>query len=217
MTDGLTPAAPSTEPSSEDRSAARLNLGQTVAGAILVMVGVAWLVEAADWADVPWRGLLAGALILVGVALMAGARSGSHGGLIAFGLVLAIAMALSGAIEVLADIPLNAGIGEQRHRPVAQVDDEYRWGIGSMTVDLRGSTADLEGHTISASVAIGELIVILPADVSVSVTARSGIGEVRVLDEYSAGLGSDVTLTEEADATLVLELEVAIGKVEVRR
>jgi len=217
MTEDLTPVSPSTEPSFEDRGAARLNLGQIVAGGILVMIGIAWLIEAADWADVPWRGLLAGALILVGVALLAGARSGSHGGLIAFGLVLAVAMALSGAIEVLVDIPLNAGIGEQRHRPVDEVDDEYRWGIGSMTVALRGSTADLEGRTIAASVAIGELIVILPADVSVSVTARSGIGEVRVFDEYSAGLGSDVEFTEEADAILVLDLEVAIGKVEVRR
>ena len=193
-----------------------MNLGQTVAGAILVMIGIAWLVEAADWADVPWRGLLAGALMLVGIALMVGARSGSHGGLIAFGVVLAFVMALSGAIEVLADIPLNAGVGEERHRPVAQIDDEYRWGIGSMTVDLRGATG-LDGHTITASVAIGELIVIVPDDVAVSVTATSGIGEVQVLGERSAGLGADVEFTEEGGGRLVLHLEVAIGKVEVRR
>lgn len=216
MTDDLTPVSPSMEPSSPDQSPGRLNLGQTVAGAILVMIGIAWLIEAADWGDVPWRGLLAGALMVVGVALMLGARSGSHGGLIAFGVVLAVVMAMSGAIEVLVDIPLNAGIGEERHRPVAEVDDEYRWGIGSMTVDL-SDAAGLEGHTITASVAIGELIVIVPDDVAVSVTATSGIGEVRVLDERSAGLGADVEFTEEGDGRLVLELEVAIGKVEVRR
>lgn len=216
MTDDFTPASPPTEPSSPDEVSERVNLGRIVAGAILVMIGIAWLIEAANWGDVPWRGLLAGALMVVGVVLMIGARSGSHGGLLAFGMVLAVVMAMSGAIEVLADIPLNAGIGEERHRPVAQVDDEYRWGIGSMTVDLRGA-ADLDGHTIAASVAIGELIVILPDDVAVSVTATSGIGEVRVLDERSAGLGADLELTEQGDGRLVLHLEVAIGKVEVRR
>lgn len=216
MTDSLTPESLSSEPSAVDQGPERLNLGRIVAGAILVMIGVAWLIEAADWGDVPWRGLLAVALMVVGAALMVGSRRGSHGGLIAFGVVLAVVMAMSGAIEVLADIPLNAGIGEERHRPVAQIDDEYRWGIGSMTVDLRGAT-DLGGHTITASVAIGELIVIVPDDVAVSVTATSGIGEVRVLDERSAGLGADVEFTEEGDGRLVLELEVAIGKVEVRR
>lgn len=216
MTDSLTPESLSSEPPAVDQGPERLNLGQIVAGAILVMIGVAWLIEAADWGDVPWRGLLAVALMVVGVALMVGSRRGSHGGLIAFGVVLAVVMAMSGAIEVLADIPLNAGIGEERHRPVAQVDDEYRWGIGSMTVDLRGAT-DLGGHTITASVAIGELIVIVPDGVAISVTATSGIGEVRVLGEHSAGLGADLEITEEGYGRLVLDLEVAIGKVEVRR
>ena len=216
MTEPLTPESLSSEPSAVAQGPELLNLGQIVAGAILVMIGVAWLVEAADWGDVPWRGLLAVALMVVGVALMVGSRRGSHGGLIAFGVALAVVMAMSGAIEVLTDIPLNAGIGEERHRPVAQVDDEYRWGIGSMTVDLRGAT-DLEGNTITASVAIGELIVIVPDDVAISVTATSGIGEVRVLGEHSAGLGADLEFTEEGDRRLVLDLEVAIGKVEVRR
>jgi len=216
MTEPLTPDSLSSEPSAVDQGPERLNLGQIVAGAILVMIGVAWLVEAADWGDVPWRGLLAVALMVVGVALMVGSRRDSHGSLIAFGVVLAVVMAMSGAIEVLTDIPLNAGIGEERHRPVAQVDDEYRWGIGSMTVDLRGVT-DLGGHTITASVAIGELIVIVPDDVAISVTATSGIGEVRVLGRHSAGLGADLEFTEEGEGRLVLELEVAIGKVEVRR
>jgi len=191
-------------------------LGQIVAGAILMMIGAAWLVEAADWADVPWRGLLAGALLLVGVALIFGARTGSHGGLIAFGLVLAVILSLSSAFAVLADIPLTGGIGEQRHRPVEVVEDEYRWGIGSMTLDLRGATADLDGRTVEASVAIGQLIVYLPEGMSVEINAHAGIGEARVFGETSGGFGSDV-LVSGGEGALILELDVAIGKVEVRR
>lgn len=214
MTDDLTPQT--TDPLAPTPDRPEFGLGQIVAGAILVMLGVAWLIEAADWANVPWRGLLAGALVVVGAALMFGARHRSHGGLIAFGIGLAILLSLSSAISVLADIPLTGGIGEQRHRPIELVDDEYRWGIGSMTLDLRDTSADLSGRTVAASVAIGELIVYVPADMDVDIDAHAGIGEARVFGETSGGFDSGVQVTGGQDA-LTLDLDVAIGKVEVRR
>ncbi|MCB2223941.1 MAG: cell wall-active antibiotics response protein [Actinobacteria bacterium] len=193
----------------------RFGFGQIVAGALLILLGGAWLIESLDWADVPWRALLAAALIVVGIALMVGARHGSHGGLIAFGIVLAVVMALSSALAVLADIPLTGGIGEQRLHPVAAVDDEYHWGIGSMTVDLRDA-GGLDGRTIEATVAIGELIVYVPDGLAVRIDARAGIGEVRVDGRSSGGFDADLTV-DDGDAQLVLDLDVAIGKVEVRR
>jgi len=214
MTDDLAPQTTDPSPATDDRQA--YGLGRMVAGVILVMVGIAWMIEAADWADVPWQGLLAAAVIVVGIALMFGARTGSHSGLIGFGIALAVLLSVSSAIAVLADIPLTGGIGEQRHRPIAVVSDEYRWGIGSMTLDLRDTTADLEGLNLAASVGIGELIVYLPDGVSVEIDAHAGIGEVRVFGEKSGGLDSDVRVSGE-DGALVLDLDVAIGKVVVRR
>jgi hypothetical protein len=205
---------PHPAPPAEDRGT---GLGQIVAGGILALVGAAWLVDAAGWAELPWQALLAGALMVVGAALVYGSRTASHGGLIALGVVLAVVMALSSAIEVLADVPLSGGIGEQRHHPVAEVDGEYRWGIGSMHVDLRDTSVDLEGLTIEASVGIGELVVFLPGDVAVDVDARAGIGEVVVLDRRSSGLGSDLRVDDGEGEPLVLDLDVAIGRVEVRR
>ncbi len=217
MTDDFTPQT-------DDTTSTRrpvLGLGQIVTGSILVMVGFAWLAEAADWFDVPWRGLLAGALVVVGVALMFGARHGSHGGLIAFGVVLAVLLSLSSAIAVLADIPLSGGIGEQRHRPTATLDAEYRWGLGQMTLDLRDLDPAEAARRLEASVAIGELVVYLPDDLAVTVDARAGIGEVVVLGERSSGFDATMSATTQAtDATggqLTLDLEVAIGKVEVSR
>lgn len=210
------PSEPQPAPPSDTRTGG-VGLGQVVTGAILVLIGIAWLVEASGWADLPWRALLAGALIVVGAALMYGSRTASHGGLIAFGVILAVVMALSSAIEVLADIPLSGGIGEERHRPGAVVEAEYRWGIGSMHIDLRDTTAELEGLEIDASVGIGELVVFLPEGVAVDIDARSGIGEVIVLDRRSAGIGSDLRVTDGEGDPLVLDLDVAIGKVEVHR
>lgn len=219
MTDELTPNVSRDEaaPAGPIREPDGPILGQVVGGALLILIGAAWLVEAADWGDVPWRVLLASALIIVGVALMWGARTGRHGGLIAFGVILTLAVALGTALEVLADIPLTGGVGEESHRPVASVDDEYRWALGSMTLDLSGVGVPLEGRTVAASVAIGELIVIVPPDVQLHIDARSGIGEVDVLEERSSGLGADLTLDEGAAPALTLDLDVAIGKVEVRR
>ncbi len=213
MTDDL---IPQTVEGSAPPGRRGIGLGQIVAGAVLMLIGLAWLTEAAGWADIPWRGLLAGALVVVGVALMYGARSGSHGGLIAFGIVLAVLLSLSSAITVLADIPLTGGIGEQRHSPVTTVDDEYRWGIGSMTLDLRGATADLTGRTVEASVGIGELIVYVPGEMTVTIDAHAGIGEARVFGKASSGFDSNVAVAG-GEGAWVLELDVAIGKVEVRR
>ena len=191
-------------------------LGRIVAGMILMAVGAGWLAEAAGWADVPWRALLAGALILVGAALMLGASSGPQRGLIVFGTILAGAVALSSAIEVIADAPFGRGIGEQTHRPEA-ADAAYRWGIGTMTLDLRDAEPPREGSSIEASIGIGELIVIIPRGVAVRIEARSGIGEVVVFGEQRGGLDARIEGSDEASPGLDLRLDVAIGRVEVRR
>ena len=203
-------------------------LGHVVLGAILVLIGVGWLLEALDLADVPWRFLLPAALILVGAALTFGARTGSHGGLVAVGVVLTALVLLAGAIDALADIPFSGGIGDESHRPTAAVEDEYRWGIGKMTLDLRAADA-LAGRQIEASVVVGELIVILPPEAAFRITAHAGVGEVIVLGQQSGGfdaelecVGTGAAVTcggagELGPPILQLDLEVAMGKVEVQR
>ena len=205
-------------------------LGHIVLGAILVLIGVGWLLEALDVVDIPWRFLLPSALIIVGVALAVGARTGSHGGLVAVGVVLTVLVLLAGALDVLADIPFSGGIGDKNHQPTAAVQDEYRWGMGKMTLDLREADA-LAGEEIEASVVIGELIVIVPDDVLLVITAHSGVGDVIVFGEESGGFDADLECVgtaleiscggdgalNPALASLRLDLEVAVGKVEVQR
>lgn len=206
----------------------RPRLGHIVTGAILVLIGVGWLLEALDITDVPWRFLLPSALIVVGVALVFGARTGAHGGLIAVGILLTVLVLAAGAIEALADIPLAGGIGDESHTP-ALVDDEYRWGLGKMTLDLRQAEA-LAGEEIEASVVLGELVVIVPPGVPLVVAAHAGVGEVVVFEKSSGGF--DIALACRGTAAAVscdgedpgppaaylrLELDVAMGKVEVQR
>ena len=203
-------------------------LGHIVLGAVLVLIGVGWLIEALDVADVPWRFLLPSILILVGLALALGARTGRHGGLIAFGVVLTVLVLLAGVFEVLLDIPLSGGVGDRTRTPTT-AEDEYRWGVGKMTLDLRRAQ-DLPGEEIAASVVVGELVVIVPDDVPLVIEARAGLGEVVVLGESADGVDPSLECygssrevdcsspaTEAGERSLHLTLEVGLGKVEVQR
>lgn len=223
---GPSPGAPPPVPRAQAMRGPRL--GHIVLGAVLVLIGVGWLLEALDLADVPWRLLLPSALILVGAALMVGARTGRHSGLVAVGAVLTVLVLLAGALEVIVNVPLAGGIGDKTHQPAAVVAEEYRWGMGKMTLDLRRAQG-LPGESVSASVVLGELVVVVPGNVALVINARAGLGEVIVLGTKADGVdpalectgtGRAVTCSAGAAAAedaLRLDLEVALGKVEVRR
>ena len=196
-------------------SLSRVPLGRTVAGAVLVLIGALWLVEEFTDTDLPWTAVLAAILILVGVTLMLAADSGPHGGLVTLGIALTVVLIASSAFTVLADVPFTGGVGENDLTPTA-LDDEYRWAVGSMTLDL--TEADLDGRTVEASVGIGELIVIVPTD-AVTVDAGAGIGEVLVFATSQSGLSVEVVIEapDGSELAVHLILRVGIGKVEVRR
>ena len=195
------------------------SLGQIVVGSFLVLVGVGWFLEAADIADVPWRALLPASLIVIGAALVFGSRTARHGGIIALGVVLTIAVASAGAVEVLIDIPITGGVGEERAVVIGDIEAEYRHALGSYTVDLRDGVIGPGGGEVEISLAIGELVVIVPPEATLEIDARAGIGEVIVFDRQASGFGADLEYRSEdgRERVLTLDLDVAIGQVEVRR
>jgi|GEM_PF-463675 len=226
------PAQPAAAPPAPPTPAApRLGgprLSHIVLGAVLVLIGVGWLLEALDVADVPWRFLLPSVLILVGLALTLGARTGRHGGLIAFGVVLTAMVLLAGVFEVLMDVPLSGGVGDRTRTPTTAAD-EYRWGVGKMTLDLRRAEG-LPGQEIAASVVVGELVVIVPDDVPLVIDARAGLGEVSVLGAGADGVDPSLECVGSSrvvdcsssgaaagERALHLTLQVGLGKVEVQR
>jgi hypothetical protein len=185
-------------------------LGNLVGGALLIVLGVLWLLDVLDVITISWQQLLAAALVVVGAGLVWGSRTAHHGGLIAFGIILTVAVMFASTVEVLADIRFGGGVGE---RVIGPDDvDGRRLAVGSLTVDLRGG--DLSG-VVEASVAIGELVVIVDDPAAVTVEARAGIGEVVVFDRRAAGLGPDLRV-ESTDPEFRLVVSVGIGKVEVR-
>jgi hypothetical protein len=186
--------------------------GRLVLGGVLLLAGIGWLLQTLDVVDIPWQAALAVSLVLVGVAVLA---VGRHGGLVTLGVVLTIILALAS----LLDVPFEGGIGERTFRPVAATDvrTEYRHAIGRMTVDL--TDVDLPAGTsrIEISEGIGELQVVVPDGITVTVRGAAGIGEVVLFGASSNGVGVEREVSREGDtARLELDVSVGIGKVEVR-
>lgn len=199
----------------------RLRSGRLVAGLLLVLFGMGWLLEILDVIDFPWDLLLPVALVLVGVALVVASRSGARpGGLIAVGVVLTGVMVIGSAIE----FPLGGGVGEREERPatVAELRQEYQLGIGQLTVDLTDlSSAQLDADARTrVRVGIGQLVVIVPEGLAVQVEARATVGNVRVFDDEEGGFGVEREAGPGLDgrgAVLELVLSVGLGELEVRR
>ena len=194
--------------------------GRLVAGLLLVLFGVGWLLEVLEVADFPWDVLLPVALIVVGGALIVIARSGANqAGLVTTGVVLTVVLFLGSAV----DFPLGGGVGERDERPTtaAQLDEEFRLGIGRLTVDLGGlSSADVAGTpTVRARVGIGQLVVVVPGGVPVRVEARAALGNVQVFDVEGSGLDVQRVRdpSDDEEPLLRLVVSVGLGQVEVRR
>ena len=167
------------------------------------------------------RAALGAALVVLGLGLLIGTWFGRGRSLIAAAVLASVTLVSTAAFEV----PLRGGVGERQWRidSVADNDSPYRLGVGAAELDLTG--VDLPAGRrmqVEASVATGYLLVRVPRDMGVEVTAASGLGEVRlpgaiVVEGWSVDRSVDLEPVGGAAGTIVLDLEAGIGAVEVRR
>ena len=158
---------------------------------LFCLVGVVALLASLDVTSPDAEVVGAVALGIVGVALVVSAWVGRARGLVFLAVPLAIGLGIVAAI----DTPIEGGIGDRDYRPatIAQLESEYRLAIGSMTIDLRDVPIRTGTTEITASVAIGELVVLVPNDVTVDVHAEAGIGQVSVFGEVDSGTAVERT------------------------
>lgn len=188
-------------------------------GALLVLVGIGWLLDASG-VEVPWRAVLPAALIAVGLACVAGAFRGRQHALMVVGVALTVVLSLAAAADWDLDVPWGGGVGDRTERPSAPADlTGYELGVGNLVVDLRQLQVPPGTTAVDARVGIGELTVQLPQGVSVAVVASSGLGQVQALGEEEGGFASKVDTTAEAggDRRLELDLRVGLGQVRVEQ
>jgi phage shock protein PspC (stress-responsive transcriptional regulator) len=138
--------------------------------------------------------------------------AGSIVGLIA--LVLA-------AVVLAVRVPLFSGIGDRTNTPVdvVNVHSKYELGIGDLTLNL-ANIALPKGQTfVTATVGIGNLEVIVPANASVDVRGRTSAGHLQLLGQNDDGthVSSHVVDRTGSGRVLVLDVRTGLGRVLVRR
>ena len=223
---GASTTEPETAVSTQPPFIQRLPIGRLVLGLVLVALGVVWLLEALDVVSFSLLAVLPAALILVGVVLIAGARTGRHSGLIVLGVVLTVVLTLASGF----DIKLRGGAGERTERPetLADVESEYHLSAGQLTIDLRAVDFSATGGIrVEASVGLGQLTVRVPDNAGLVVaTGHAGAGQVSLFGRESSGVDVDLSARSlpAGDASFVpmqpmltLDLSVGLGQIEVTR
>ena len=224
MPTGPTEPAPPTGPAPPGGPAGQRDrrgpaMATVLVGALLVLVGIGWLLDAAG-VGVPWRAVLPAALIAVGLACVAGAFRGRQQALMVVGVALTVVLSVAVAADWDFDVPLAGGVGDRTERPTTPADlTGYELGVGNLLLDLRQLQVPPGTTTVEARVGVGELVVELPDGVSVEVMASAGLGEVQVLGQQEGGFGSrvDAVGLGGGDRRLQLDARVGLGQVRVER
>jgi phage shock protein PspC (stress-responsive transcriptional regulator) len=233
-TPGSMPASPSAASGASDPS----RLTPATLGLALVAAGSVWLLSGFGLTGATFVRALAAALLVVGAGLVIGAFVGRGRGLIGTGLILA-PIVLIALLAGPAHVGMRAlGFGddgimvtdpeavvEERPTDLASVRDSYAFGVGSIVLDLSaidaGELAAAGTTRISVELGVGDLLVVLPEDVTVVVSVALGVGQVDLAGRTSGGLGVSVTRTligtSDAAGTIVIDIEQGIGRVRVVR
>jgi len=184
---------------------------------LLIGVGVVTLLDDSGTTHLTAAEILAGALCLVGLALVLSAWFGRARGLVPLGIVLLIATLPAATI----DVPLTGGTGNREYLPTSRVElrSTYQMGIGRLDVDLRD--VPLAGRTtrLRAQLGIGNLVVDVPSTVRVVVSAHAGAGAVLLFGGDEGGWPAQQTRTVVGTGAgeLDLDLRVGAGAVQVHR
>jgi predicted membrane protein len=183
-------------------------------GVVLLAGGALWLLAATDLVDLSYGAAIGILLILIGIVIAV--TPGRHGPLVLIGILVALA----GVPALFVDSDLwDEGVGDAREEPASTSDlVPFEHGVGKLTVDLTADELDLDGAVVEARLGIGDLEVILPADVDVDLDAHVGAGNIDAFGEEENGFDVDVNGISGTSGSKELDLvaEVGIGNLRVR-
>jgi phage shock protein PspC (stress-responsive transcriptional regulator) len=201
-------------------------LTRATLGIAFVLIGVLWSLRVAGVVMIGWGTILAAALLVIGIGLLIGSVFGRGRWLILAGVLIAPIVVVSqvAPFATFADgwNVDSSSAGEIRSTPsdLTELRSDYQLGAGSVRLDL--TELDLEGEDVAVRVDIGagEIRVVVPDDVEVDATARTGIGQVRLFDVRAAGgIGpgeQQATFAPDGESRGRIQLELQTGLGEIR-
>ncbi len=159
-------------------------------------------------------------LALCGAGLVVSAFTGRAWGLVPVGLIAALGVAVS----PLADIAISSdGFGEFRYDVLvaSDLEETYDVGAGELILDLTGFDL-VDDQSVTLEMGAGSLVVILPQDMAVDVTAEARFGDVRLFEANDDGVSIELTdsyrpLGAPADEpVLTIDATTRFGEVVIR-
>jgi len=189
------------------------SLAWLTTGAGLIVAGVLWLVDRGS-GGVEWPDYVAAELAVVGAGTLLGTWLGNGRRLIPLGVLLAVALLISTQLPTLT-------AGELRQAPVSgtELRSDYVLGAGEVRLDLTGiaDPATLDGRTVSIRNGMGQVVVIVPDDVDVTVAAHVDFGHVQLFTREVGGWGSTLAWQDDddSDPNLRLVIDQSFGETKV--
>lgn len=195
-------------------------------GIALVTVGVLWSLQVAEVGLQLGPGrIAAAALLVIGIGLLVGSAVGRGRWLILVGALLVPVVIIG---ELLRPVGFEqwprfdgtSSVGEVRETPLTldELDERYELAAGSLRLDLSELSID-EATRVEIQVGMGEVRVVLPADVTVDVQGQAAAGEVRLDEVRASGLRPQRSITRvygDGSATLTLDIQIGFGEIRVQ-
>lgn len=223
------PAVPAPPPPRKPRD--RSPLGRMTMGAAVLALGAALLLDGMGAISLSAERTVALLLAVIGGGLLVGAWWGRARWLIAPGALLTVI--LLGMVSLPGHVGGSfAGVPWWRmgdtswmvHETGSDLQPSYRHGMGRMVLDL-SELRFTRDRRVEAAVGAGELRVLVPDDVDLTVIARVGAGQVDLVGQRFEGTAIDRTVRFDAGPSddrrtpphLTLELQVGFGQLEVER
>jgi predicted membrane protein len=189
---------------------------------VLVAVGLAGLLDLAGL-SVPVAGYFAAALAAIGAGLLIGAWFGRARGLIALGIIVSVILSVSTVAD--ARHGWRGGATTWAPTSLASVEPNYAQDFGDARLDLRNVdfSEAKDVTTIVVKVDVGNLEILLPSTVDVTIDASVDVGNAQVFQQQWGGLNSGThSITDNGvggpgGGKLVIDASVDLGNLEVHR
>ncbi|MGH2774067.1 MAG: PspC domain-containing protein [Actinomycetota bacterium] len=200
----------------------RSNLGLFTLAAVLLATGAAALLNNLGVTSFDGGQLSALALTVLGGGLIVGAWWGRARWLIWIGVVMFPFVAFFSLID-LSMVSLEGEVGSLNERPLTQVEiaDGFDVLAGEAVIDMSDfEFVSEEQAELTVDMAVGQVIVIVPRDVYVDADVSLEAGEIMFFDDRRAGQGVSIVDSDgdpESDARLSLNIDGALGQIEVER
>ncbi|WP_084286148.1 PspC domain-containing protein [Solirubrobacter soli] len=145
--------------------------------------------------------------ICAGLGLVAAGMLGGPRWLILPVVVLVLPLAVVSA----ADIDLRGGVGEREIRPatVADLQPQYKLGVGHLDLDLRRIELPARTTQLNVKLGMGEARVRVPAGTCVVTDAKIGVGAADLPER--AGQGFDIAIDHGTAGMKTLKVNADIG------